>query len=199
MNPPSLILASGSAIRAQVLRAAGLAFTVVRPPVDEEAIKASLRAEGLSVRDQADALAEAKALSVARMRPGFVIGADQMLACEGEAFDKPQSLAEARESLLRLRGKVHHLVGAIVLAKDGEIIWRHLETPKLSMRPFSEAFLDAYLDQVGEAACHSVGAYQLEGLGAQLFSRIEGDYFSILGMPLLPLLAILREHRVVPA
>jgi septum formation protein len=197
MTEPPLILASGSAIRAQVLRAAGLTFNVIRPPADEEAIKASLRVEGFSVRDQADALAEAKCLSVARMHAGFVIGADQMLAFEGEAFDKPQNRDEARTSLKRLRGRSHSLVGAICLAKDGEIIWRHIETPRLTMRPFSDAFLESYLDQIGEAAFASVGAYQLEGMGAQLFSRIEGDYFSILGLPLLPLLAILREHGIV--
>jgi septum formation protein len=199
MNDMGLILASGSAIRAQVMRAAGLSFAVVRPPADEDAIKAGLRAEGLSVRDQVDALAEAKCLSVARMRPGFVVGADQMLACEGEAFDKPRDRVEATESLKKLRGRSHHLIGAICLAKDGEIIWRHIETPRLTMRAFSDDYLETYLDAVGDAAFASVGAYQLEGLGAQLFSKIEGDYFSILGLPLLPLLSILREHGVVPA
>jgi septum formation protein len=198
MNPP-LILASGSAIRAQLLRAAGLDFAVVRPPVDEEAVKAGLRAEGLSVRDQADALAEAKCMSVALRRPGYVIGADQMLACEGEVFDKPQDRAAAAESLKKLRGRAHNLIGAMCLAKDGAIIWRHIETPRLVMRPFSDAFLEDSLDRAGEAAFASVGAYQLEGLGAQLFSKIEGDYFSILGLPLLPLLAQLREHGIVPA
>ncbi len=197
MSDAPLILASGSAIRAQVMQSAGLSFTVVRPPADEDAIKASLRAEGLSVRDQADALAEAKCLSVARMRAGFVIGADQMLACEGEAFDKPHDRADAIGNLKRLRGKTHQLIGAVCLAKDGEIIWRHIETPRLTMRAFSDAFLDQYLDAVGDAAFASVGGYQLEGHGAQLFSRIEGDYFSILGLPLLPLLGILREHGVV--
>ena len=198
MTPP-LILASGSAIRAQVLRAAGLEFTVVRPPVDEEAVKAGLRAEGLPVRDQADALAEAKCLSVALRHSGYVIGADQMLACDGELFDKPADRAAAMESLKKLRGRPHHLIGAICLARDGAIIWRHIETPRLVMRSFSDAFLEDYLDRVGEAAFASVGAYQLEGLGAQLFSKIEGDYFSILGLPLLPLLAQLREHGIVPA
>lgn len=198
MTPP-LILASGSAIRAQVLRAAGLDFTVVRPPVDEEAVKAGLRAEGLSVRDQADALAEAKCLSVALRHSGYVIGADQMLACDGEVFDKPPNRAAALESLKKLRGRPHHLIGAICLARDGAIIWRHIETPRLVMRPFSDAFLEDYLDRAGEGAFASVGAYQLEGLGAQLFSKIEGDYFSILGLPLLPLLAQLREHGIVPA
>ncbi|MBU6407375.1 MAG: Maf family protein [Alphaproteobacteria bacterium] len=194
-----LILASGSAVRAQLLRAAGLDFAIVRPPVDEEAIKASLRAEGLSGRDQADALAEAKCLSVAVRHQGFVIGADQMLACDGELFDKPLNRNAARESLKKLRGRPHHLIGAVCLAKDGAVVWRHIEAPRLMMRPFSDAFLETYLDQVGEGATASVGAYQLEALGAQLFSKIEGDYFSILGLPLLPLLAQLREHGLVPS
>lgn len=195
----SVILASGSAVRRQLLQAAGLAFEVEIPRVDEEAAKASLRAEGLKPRDQADALAELKALSVSRRRPGFVIGADQMLAIEGETLDKPKDIAEARRHLMRLRGKTHELLCAAVVSRDGAVIWRRVETPKLKMRAFSEAFLDDYLEQAGEAVLHSVGAYQLEGLGAQLFESVEGDYFSVLGLPLLPLLAFLREHGIAPA
>lgn len=193
-----LILASGSAIRAQLLRNAGLQFEIVRPHVDEDAVKAGLRAEGLNPRDQADALAEVKALSVSRRRSGYVIGADQMLEFEGEAYDKSPDLAAARDALRRLRGKSHELQGAICVAKDGAVIWRHIETSKLTMRSFSDEFLDDYLNRVGDAALASVGAYQLEGLGAQLFERIEGDYFAILGLPLLPLLAFLREHGAAP-
>lgn len=194
-----VILASGSAIRAQVLAAAGVRFTVVRPPLDEDAVKLALRAEGLAPRDQADALAEAKALSVSRQRPGLVIGADQMLALGAEVFDKPPDRAAARASLARLRGQTHHLICAAVVAHEGAVIWRHIETPRLTMRAFSDAFLDSYLEAAGDAALASVGAYQLEGLGVQLFSRIEGDYFSILGLPLVQLLAFLREHEVVGA
>jgi len=194
-----LVLASGSAIRAQILRNAGLAFDVARPSVDEEAVKAGLRAEGLSPRDQADALAEVKALSVSRRTSAFVIGADQMLECDGAVFDKPDGRDGARAHLAALRGRRHRLISAAVLAKDGAIIWRHIETPALTMRALDDGFIEAYLDRVGAAATASVGAYQLEGEGIQLFERIEGDYFSILGLPLLPLIAILRRHGVVPA
>lgn len=191
-----LILASGSAARRQMLEAAGLSFEVDAPRVDEEAAKLSLRAGGLKPRDQADALAELKALSVSRSRPDFVIGADQMLALGGEVFDKPKSIEEARQHLTRLRGQTHELITASVVAREGAIIWRHIDTPKLKMRAFSDAFLDNYMGQAGEHVLRSVGAYQLEGLGAQLFERVEGDYFSVLGLPLLPLLAFLREHGI---
>jgi len=193
----SLILASGSAIRRRVLEAAGLAFEVERPRVDEEAVKQSLRAESLRPRDQADALAEVKALSVSNVRTGFVIGADQMLAVEGEIMDKPGDRAEARAHLQRLRGRTHELICAAVVAREGAVLWRHIETPRLRMRDFSDAFLDDYLERGGDELLSSVGAYQLEGLGAQLFERVDGDYFAVLGLPLLPLLAFLREHGVV--
>lgn len=195
----SLILASGSAARRQMLEAAGLTIGVQAPRVDEDAAKASLRAQGLKPRDQADALAELKALSVSRGAPDFVIGADQMLAVENEVLDKPKDIAEARTHLLRLRGRTHELITAAVVAREGAIIWRHIDTPKLKMRAFSDVFLDDYMERVGEGALRSVGAYQLEGLGAQLFERIEGDYFSVLGLPLLPLLAFLREHGLTSA
>lgn len=194
----TLVLASGSATRKQMLEAAGLAFEVDKPRMDEEAAKASLRAEGLKPRDQADMLAELKAISVSNRRgDDFVIGADQMLAMEGETFDKPQNRDEARAHLLRLRGRSHELITAAAVARGGVVIWRHIETPRLKMRAFSDAFLEDYLDHVGDAAFASVGAYQLEGRGAQLFERVEGDYFSVLGLPLLPLLSFLREHGKV--
>lgn len=194
----SLILASASASRRRLMEAAGLAFEVDAPRVDEEAAKLSLRADGLKPRDQADALAELKALSVSNRRSGFVIGADQMLAIEGDTLDKPKDRAEAREHLLRMRGKTHELISAVVVAREGAVIWRHIETPRLKMRVFSEAFLETYLNQAGEGVLASVGAYQLEGLGANLFDRVEGDYFAVLGLPLLPLLAFLREHGMAP-
>ncbi len=180
-----------------MLEEAGLVIEVEKPRVDEDAVKAGLRAEGLKPRDQADALAEVKALSVSSRRGGFVIGADQMLAIEGETLDKPKDLAEARSHLLKLRGRTHELITAAVVAREGAIIWRFIDTPRLRMRAFSDQFLDSYLERAGESALHSVGAYQLEGLGAQLFERVEGDYFSVLGLPLLPLLSFLREHNVV--
>lgn len=195
----TLILASGSAARRKMLEDVGLAFEADIPRVDEEAAKASLRADGMKPRAQADALAELKALSVSRKRAGFVIGADQMLAIEGRVLDKPKDAAEAREHLLALRGKTHELLTAAVVAQEGAVIWRHIDTPRLRMRAFSDAFLDQYLAQAGENVLRSVGAYQLEGLGAQLFERVDGDYFSVLGLPLLPLLSFLREHGVVPA
>ncbi|MBY0567403.1 MAG: Maf family protein [Hyphomonadaceae bacterium] len=182
-----------------MLEDAGLVFTAQSPRVDEEAAKASLRAQGLKPRDQADALAELKALSVSRGSPDFVIGADQMLAIEGEVLDKPRDIAEARAHLLKLRGRTHELITAAVVAREGAIIWRHIDTPKLKMRAFSDAFLDDYIARAGDNTLRSVGAYQLEGLGAQLFDRVEGDYFSVLGLPLLPLMAFLREHRIIGA
>jgi septum formation protein len=193
----SLVLASGSASRRRMLEAAGLTFEVEPPRVDEESAKASLRAAGMKPRDQADALAELKALSVSRRRPEFIIGADQMLAIEGDVLDKPKDIAEARAHLVRLRGKTHELFTAATVAREGVIIWRHIDTPRLKMREFSAAFADRYLEQVGEAALASVGAYQLEGLGAQLFERVDGDFFSVLGLPLLPLLAFLRQNGIV--
>jgi septum formation protein len=192
-----LILASGSRTRADMLRAAGVEFIVERPLVDEEEVKLSLRAEGLSVRDQADALAEVKAISVSRKRPGFVIGADQMLSFEGRGLDKPADLAEARQRLQALRGKTHTLETAVVVAKDGAPIWRLIAAPRLRMRAFSDAFVDHYLARIGDAAFTSVGSYQLEGPGAQLFDEVEGDFFSVLGLPLLPLLGFLRLHGLV--
>lgn len=196
----ALALASKSAIRAQVLRAAGLDFIQVSAGVDEDAVKASLRAEGTSPRNQADALAELKAIRGCAHAPpdAFVIGADQMLALGDQVFDKPADRDEARANLLALRGKTHSLLCACVVARNGAPIWRTVTEPRLTMRAFSDAFLDEYLALEGDALLSSVGAYQLEGRGAQLFSRIDGDYFSILGVPLLPLLAFLREHRIAP-
>lgn len=199
MMREGVILASGSASRAKMLRDAGVAFTVEKPRVDEEAVKESLRAEGAPPRAQADALAEVKALSVSRIRPGFVIGADQMLALGTQVFDKPKTREEAGAQLRALSGKTHELLNAAVVAKDGVAIWRQMTVPRLRMRPLSDAFIEDYLDRVGEDAFTSVGAYKLEGLGGQLFEDVSGDFFSVLGLPLLPLLAFLREHRVLAA
>ena len=199
MTPPPLILASGSAIRRQIMRDAGLDFEVVVKPVDEAAIKAAMLADGAPIRDIADALAEAKALRVSRTTPGFVIGADQIMEMDGTLFDKPESVAEARERLLAMRGRRHDLVGAVVVAQDGAAQWRHLSRTKLWVREFSEGFLDDYLAREGERVTKSVGAYRFEGPGAQLFERVEGDFFSILGLSLLPLLDYLRLRRAIPA
>lgn len=190
----SIILASTSAARRAMLTAVGLIYEAVAPGVDEEAAKLSLRADGLKPRDQADALAELKTLRVSQKRPGFVIGSDQMLACDGEVFDKASTIDEARDRLRFLRGKTHELITAAVIARDGVPVWRVIRTPKLTMRPFSDDFLESYLARFGEAALSSVGCYQLETGGAQLFSAIQGDYFSILGLPLLDVLDALRQQ-----
>lgn len=193
-----LILASRSASRAAVLRAAGLDFTQLSPGVDEDLLKDSLRAEGASVARQADLLAETKALKVSISHAGIVLGCDQMLELDGAAVDKVATREEARSTLLRLRGKTHILQSAVVACVDGAAVWRHLAQPRLRMRNFSETFLDDYLDAIGVAAFDSVGCYQVEGRGAQLFDRIDGDLFSVMGMPLLPLLQWLRDRGTMP-
>jgi septum formation protein len=194
----AVTLASGSASRRALLTAAGVSAEAVAPNVDEESYRTAMRAEGVSVRDQAMQLAEMKAVRVSQSRPGLVIGGDQMLALGEEAFDKPRDLAEAKNHLMRLSGKSHTLETAIVVCEEGRSVWRHLARPKLTMRPLSPEFIESYVDTCGNALLSTVGAYQLESHGAQLFSRIEGDYFSILGVPLLPLLDYLRVRRVLP-
>jgi septum formation protein len=195
---PELVLASASATRRALLEQAGLAFTALPAAVDEAAIKQSAQAEGIPAADAALMLADAKAERVARRRPeALVIGGDQLLVCEGSWFDKPESLAMARQSLHALRGKRHELVTATVAWRHGARIWQDVTTPRLTMRDFSEPFLDAYLAAEGEALLASVGAYRLEGLGVHLMSRIEGEHSAILGLPLPPLLRFLRQHGVL--
>ena len=195
-----VILASSSASRARLLTAAGVPFTAEPAHVDEEAIKQSLRAEGATASACAETLAEIKAVTISqRHRHALVIGADQMLECGGTWFDKPADLGRAEEQLLALAGKTHTLPTAAVVALGGTRIWHHVATPRLCMRSFDRAFVQGYLAGVGKAALPSVGAYQLEGLGSQLFHTVEGDFFTILGLPLLPLLAFLRAHHVVPS
>ena len=194
----AVVLASTSASRQALLKGAGVAFTAVRPGVDEDAAKASLLAEGASPRDIADALAELKAVRVSSRTPGLVIGADQTLDFEGRLFDKAESVAEARDRLTELRGKRHKLHAGVVVARDGVSIWREVATSTLSMRPFTDAFLDGYLERNGETVLSSVGCYMLEGEGVQLFDCIEGDYFAILGLPLIGLLDLLRRHQALP-
>ena len=191
---PGITLASGSASRRALLAGAGIDAASIKPNVDEDAAKAAMRGEGMSVRDQAMQLAELKAIKVSARTPGLVIGGDQMLSLENEAFDKPADLDAARDHLRRLSGKTHTLETAIVVCENGTPVWRHMARPKLTVRPLSDTFIDSYVEQAGEALLSTVGAYQLEGLGAQLFTKIEGDYFSILGLPLLPLLDYFRTR-----
>ena len=193
-----IVLASKSAARRAVLAGAGVPFEAVVAGVDEDAVKASLLAEGATPRDVADALSELKAVKVSRRGPEFVIGADQTLELDGRLYDKVETLEAARRRLRELRGRTHKLHSAVVVAKDGAPIWREVASATLTMRPFSDAFLEDYLASDGEAALGSVGCYRLESLGAQLFSRIEGDYFAILGLPLLGLLELFRRHGVLP-
>ncbi len=195
----NVILASGSASRRALLAGAGIVADAIKPNVDEDAAKAAMRSENMSVRDQAMQLAEMKAVKVSRTHSGLVIGGDQMLNLEGEAFDKPADLEAAKSHLRKLSGKSHYLETAIIVAEDGAPVWRFLARPKLTVRILSNEFIDTYVDACGDALLSTVGAYQLEGRGAQLFSRIEGDYFSILGLPLLPLLDYFRIREVLPA
>jgi septum formation protein len=198
MSAPTLVLASASAARAELLRRAGVSFTVTPAAVEEAEIKAAFRAERLAVAECANALAEAKALRVARRHPdALVIGADQMLVCDDAWFDKPADRAAARAQLVALRGKRHELISAVCVVRGGERLWHFVDRSALVMRDFSDAFLDTYLDAAGADVLGSVGAYRLEALGVQLFARIEGGYFAILGLPLLPLLDFLRGHGIV--
>ena len=193
-----LVLASQAAVRAAMLRAAGLSFAVQPARVDEGAVKEAMRAEDPDGRETARALASLKARRVSAGAPGaFVIGADQLLVCGEEWFDKPVDVDDARGQLKRLRGRSHTLVTAVSMARDGAEIWGDVACPELTMRPFSDAFLERYLERAGEGILACVGSYEAEGLGAQLLAEIKGDWFAVLGMPLMPLLAFLREHGLV--
>ena len=199
MSRTPVTLASKSSARQSILRNAGLAFEAVVAGVDEDATKAGLLAEGANPREVADALAELKAVKVSTKRPGLVIGADQTLDFAGRLIDKVETLDQARALLQELRGKTHKLHSAVVVARDGKPIWRVVETAKLSVRPFSDAWLDGYLERRGEHILHCVGCYELESEGVQLFDAIDGDYFTILGLPLVGLLDFLRLHGALEA
>lgn len=199
-SAPPVVLASASPTRAALLRGAGIPIQVDAAAIDEAEVKASLLAAKAAPSTVAETLAELKAQRTARRHAGrLVIGADQVLECDGTLFDKPPDLAAARVQLLALRGRRHRLVSAVVLVRDGQRLWHHVDHAELRMRDFSMDFLEHYLDSAGGAVLSSVGAYQLEGMGAQLFAGIDGDYFTILGLPLLPLLDILREQGVLPS
>lgn len=193
----SIILASGSPFRRGLLANAGLEFSVVKPGIDERSVEAAITGEVIP-EDVASILAEAKALDVSERHPeAVVIGSDQTLSLGDEIFHKPADMEGARRQLLKLSGKTHSLNSAVVLAKGGETMWRHVEVARLTMRELDPAFIGRHLARVGAKALESVGAYQIEGEGIQLFEKIEGDYFTIVGLPLLPLLAALRERGAI--
>lgn len=198
MTGRQIILASASSARAALLRGAGVDFSVEPARVDEDAVKESFKAEGAPASDTATALADLKAAKIsARYPDALVIGADQMLDCNGVWFDKPPDKDTLHAQLMALRGKTHHLDAALCVHERGRRIWHVVERAKLTMRDFSDDFLKSYVAEAGDDVLASVGGYRLEGKGAQLFSRIEGDYFTILGLPLLPLLDFFRHHGVV--
>ena len=199
-----LVLASQSVARKSLLTNAGLIFDQISADIDERAVEEPLIHSGLSAADIAEVLARAKAVDVSERHPGaLVIGADQTMSFtidgEEQRFNKPENMDAARRQLLTLRGKKHNLHAAICVVKNGEVLWSHLSDAHLTMRDFSPEFVGHYLAEVGDAALTSVGAYQLEGRGAQLFDKIEGDYFTILGLPLLPLLTFLRNYGLLDA
>ena len=193
-----LVLASGSATRRRLLESAGVTFRVQSSGVDEEEVKRSLRARGADALDVAETLAEIKALQIGLREPdALVVGADQMLDCEGAWFDKPSGSVAVADHLRRLMARRYRLSTAAVVCSGGRRIWHHRAEAWLSMRSLSEAFVKDYVERFGEEVCSTVGAYRLEEAGAQLFSAIEGDYFVIQGLPLLPLLGFLRERGVL--
>ena len=193
-----LLLASASETRARLLRDAGVAVVQQPANVDEAALKATHRAHGSSAEASALALAEAKAMEVAARYPGaLVIGADQLLVSGSAWLDKPATREGARTTLEALRGQTHRLVSGVAVARDRLIEWRHVEVARLTMRAYSDDFIDWYLDHAEASALQVVGACRLEGLGAQALERVDGDYFTVLGLPLLPLLRFLRGRDVL--
>ncbi len=197
---PTFILASGSAIRAQLLRQAGMTFDTVKPRVDEQMIKDALVAEGATPRDIADTLAEMKARKVSEKHPGaLVMGADQVLDLKGTMLSKPNDIDDARAQLKMMRGQQHSLLSAAVIYEDGKPIWRHVGQVRLRMRDISDAYLDDYLGRNWDSIRHAVGCYKLEEEGVRLFSNIQGDYFHVLGLPLLELLNYLTLRGDLPA
>ncbi len=197
-NKPVLVLASQSRARGEMLRNAGLVFETAPASLDETALMKEMQQKKLPPHKIADELARKKALAVgAKFPDALVIGADQILECDGALVDKANSPQEALEKLKMLRGKTHRLVSAVAVAKAGTVFWSHHEEAQLSMHEFDDAFLEKYCAKAGQALTASVGAYELEGLGAQLFTEVKGDYFAILGLPLLTLLGYLREYHGV--
>lgn len=205
MNTPALVLASKSHARRRVLEGAGVSFTWCDAGVDEDALKANAASASMHPAGHAQALAEALAEAKARAAyetqnsDDIFIGCDQVLAQDGRLFDKPTSLADARAHLKAFSGQSHQLISALCMVQAGELVWSHTETANMHVRPLSDAFIDDYLQRDGEGILSSVGAYLLESRGAQLFEKIDGDYFTVLGLPLLPLLEELRKRGILPA
>lgn len=195
MTDPALVLASASQIRAALLRSAGVAVEIHPARIDEDAVKRAMLLEEAPPRDIADMLADLKSRRIAdRFRDRLVLGVDQVLVCGDRLFDKPEDVVAARRQLAELRGKTHSLLSAAVIHESGRPVWRFIGRAEMTMRPFSDAFLDDYVDRHGHDLCATVGCYKLEEDGAALFSRVSGDYFSILGLPLLEVLAFLRTR-----
>lgn len=199
MSTSTLILASSSQTRQQLLRAAGLDITAIPARIDEDQILSALQAEGAAPRDIADILAEMKARKIAQRHPGaFVLGCDQIIEFKGKSSGKPVDKAAARTQLRAMRGQSHKLLSAVVLYHEAQPQWRHIGQARLVMRDFSDAWLDGYLERNWDRIRHSAGGYLLEEEGVRLFSAVEGDYFTILGVPLLPLLGYLGQRGVIP-
>mgnify|MGYP003667664940 CR=1 FL=1 len=194
----SIILASGSSIRAELLQRAGVSFSVMKPRVDEEMIKSAMLAEGESPRNIADALAQAKAEKVSMKEPSaFIIGCDQVLAFEGKILSKPESSDDAGAQLRALSGKTHELFTAAVICQDGRAIWRKVSDVRMTMRPISESYLDSYISRNWPEISHACGSYQVEAEGSRLFSKIDGDHFAVMGLPLLEILDYLALRGVI--
>ncbi len=191
---PKIILASASAIRAEIMRNAGITFSVNPTNIDEEPIKKKCLQKGRTTAQLVEELALAKASGLRPSGKEIIVGADQVLEFNGKVFDKPSSVQEARTRLIELRGQEHRLIGAVCILQKGANPWCHISTTKLRMRQFSDEFLRGYIEVEGEALTSCVGAYKFEGRGALLFDRVEGDFFSILGLSLLPLLSELRRR-----
>ena len=195
-----IVLASTSLTRRRLLKASGVPFVVEAPRVDEREFKLGLEAEGASAAEIAEVLAEAKAVGVSRRKPGLmVVGADQVLQCGDRRYDKPIDRADALSQLRSLRGRRHELVSCAVVVKDGLRTWHAVDRAQLEVRSASDDFLEFYLDAIGDEALNGPGAYRIEGLGSQLFSRVEGSHFTVMGLPLLQLLEYLRQTGILAA
>ena len=193
----NVILASSSPIRKQILEDSGVIFEVVVRPIDEASIKSAMIQEGASKLSIVSTLAELKSIKVSSETPGLVIGADQIMVFDGAIYDKPKTIEEARERLMGIRNQTHYLMGSVVVSEGGVSVWRHSSKVELKARSFTDKFIDNYIDQEGDALLQTVGAYRFEKRGSQLFSSVKGDFFSVLGLPLLPLLDYLRTRNAI--